>query len=115
MEYIVSYGGSRGNLVEYELLYDGEGDAGKLFLMGLLDSDTLKNAGTTESMRGYMPKFAGSSRPQSGSKAGGYRGDEIGMEAKYIKASEISSVESVRNARHPVSLNQPSYMQMAEA
>jgi hypothetical protein len=115
MEYIVSYGGSRGNLVEYELLYDGEGDAGKLFLMGLLDSDTLKNAGTTESMRGYMPKFAGSSRPQSGSKAGGYRGDEIGMEAKYIKASEISSIEIVKNARHPVSLNQPSYIQMAEA
>jgi hypothetical protein len=41
--------------------------------------------------------------------------DEITFEAMNHKELEESSFEIVKNARHPVSLNQPSYMQMAEA
>ena len=39
MEYVLVHRGRRGQGFVYEMLYDGEGQDGKPFLMGLLDAD----------------------------------------------------------------------------
>ena len=70
MEYLLTHRGGRGQSFEYELLYNGEGDTGNAFLMGLLDVEQLKrqtpdNTMTTTS-RGKKTGLAGSSRPQRG-------------------------------------------------
>ncbi len=42
LEYLVVHRGKRGLTFEYELLYDGKGKDGSLFLMGLIDVDKLR-------------------------------------------------------------------------
>jgi DNA primase len=80
MEYVLVHRGSRGQSFEYELLYNGEGESGDHFMMGLLDVEQLqdnkhnqKNSDTTKSSRGNLNgsrvqvvEFAGSTRPQRG-------------------------------------------------
>jgi DNA primase len=74
MEYVLIHRGNRGQSFEYELLYSGEGESGNHFIMGLLDVAQLmenknhpqKNNTTTESSRGEIVNFAGSTRPQRG-------------------------------------------------
>jgi DNA primase len=76
MEYLLIHRGGRGQSFEYELLYQGEGDQGDVFLMGLLDIEQLKNTATTETSRGNdnasrtdNRHLAGSTRPQRGEVA----------------------------------------------
>jgi DNA primase len=42
LEYLIMHRGKRGLTFEYELLYDGKGKDGTLFLMGLIDIDKLR-------------------------------------------------------------------------
>ena len=42
LEYVLVHRGARGQSFEYELLYDGQGQDGKPFLMGLIDVETLR-------------------------------------------------------------------------
>ena len=44
LEYVLVHRGGRGQSFVYELLYDGRGQDGKPFLMGLVDVETLKCA-----------------------------------------------------------------------
>ena len=77
MEYLLVHRGGRGQSFEYELLYQGEGYQGDVFLMGLLDIEQLKNNSenntTTTTSRGKNDEFAGSSRPQRGVVADGVK------------------------------------------
>ena len=41
MEYVLIHRGKRGQSYEYELLYQGEGESGNMFLMGLIDTKKL--------------------------------------------------------------------------
>jgi len=73
MEYLLVHRGGRGQSFEYELLYQGEGDQGNVFLMGLLDVDQLRNNTTIESSWGKndgscseTDQFVGASWPQRG-------------------------------------------------
>jgi DNA primase len=82
LEYVLVHRGSRGQSFEYELLYDGEGDSGSSFLMGLLDVAQLqqaesKNAVTTQSSRGDEAGFAASTRAHHGTIAAPVRTAEI--------------------------------------
>ncbi|NIO79565.1 MAG: toprim domain-containing protein [Candidatus Aminicenantes bacterium] len=43
LEYLIVHRGKRGLTFEYELLYDGNGKDGSLFLMGLIDVDQLRS------------------------------------------------------------------------
>lgn len=63
LEYVLVHRGGRGQSFVYELLYDGGGRDGKLFLMGLIDPDTLKRtyAGKKEHREGQLET---SSSPQ---------------------------------------------------
>jgi DNA primase len=44
LEYLIMHRGKRGLTFEYELLYDGKGKDGSLFLMGLIDIDKLRKS-----------------------------------------------------------------------
>ena len=70
MEYVLVHRGGRGQSFDYELLYNGEGEQGDPFFMGLLAVEQLQPhiqiKATTESSRGEIAQFAGSSRPQRG-------------------------------------------------
>ena len=53
MEYLLVHRGGRGQSFVYELLYEGQGDDGKPFLMGLIDVDKLRaDTPTTARSRG---------------------------------------------------------------
>jgi DNA primase len=43
MEYVLVHSGGRGKSIAYELLYQGEGQAGEAFMMGLIDPGKLKS------------------------------------------------------------------------
>jgi DNA primase catalytic core len=65
MEYVLSHRGRRGQCFVYELLYDGQGQDGKPFLIGLLDIESLRTAtsqaqkfeGSGQKFEGANPKF----------------------------------------------------------
>ena len=57
MEYVLVHRGGRGQSFVYELLYRGEGDAGKPFLMGLIDINALRNVITTGNRDSRKPKW----------------------------------------------------------
>ena len=62
MEYVLVHHGRRGQSFVYELLYDGEGQEGNPFLLGLIDVDRLRQT-TAESIdydAGRGRKFGGS-------------------------------------------------------
>lgn len=79
LEYVLVHRGGRGQSFDYELLYEGEGQQGEAFLMGLLDVDTLQppeKTVTTASSRGAEVGLAGSTRPQNGGMAAPVLGAE---------------------------------------
>lgn len=95
LEYLVVHRGKRGLTFEYELLYDGNGKDGSLFLMGLIDVDQLradqkptnnykydksksgvkaKNDEYDKNKSGVLSNKSAPSRPQVAPKSGGGRG-----------------------------------------
>jgi DNA primase len=122
MEYLmVSSGhkGRRGQVFEYELLYQGEAEhtgehgQGNKFLMGLLDLETLglenpapeKATITTQSSRGVEPQFAGQGetqagllRPENGANAAGLRVEQMtGLPRQDAELDEIQA-DALQNA-----------------
>jgi hypothetical protein len=65
MELVVAHRGGRGQLFEYELLWDGKAEDGR-FALGLIDPDSLGPASTTGESRGPGGQFEGPSCPHSG-------------------------------------------------
>ncbi len=70
MEYLLIHRGGRGQSFVYELLYQGEGESGKPFLIGLIDVEKLGYDGNRSGVRADK---SGASRPQVGPKSGGSR------------------------------------------
>jgi DNA primase len=68
MEYLLVHRGSRGQSLEYELLYSGNVDDNQSLLMGLVDSEKLKNHIYDKKKLELMPTKLGSSWPQVGAK-----------------------------------------------
>ena len=68
LEYALVHRGGRGQSFVYELLYDGQGKEGELFVIGLADVSALSGAGkdasTTSTSRGEEGHFEGPSSPQ---------------------------------------------------
>lgn len=104
LEYVLVHRGGRGQSFDYELLYEGEGQHGDTFLMGLLDVEQLKNqktvireesVTTTKSSRGTEGEFAGSKRPLNGAVAApmrkansGENTDKNGVESDLLSSDE---------------------------
>jgi len=104
MEYLLVHRGGRGQSFVYELLYQGEGDTGSTFLMGLIDTLELKKApqnnSMTKSSRGSEGQFAGSSRPHNGGLAGACRGAENTKNPDKNSLKRTNTEKAAENA-HP--------------
>lgn len=74
MEYLLIHRGGRGQSFDYELLYQGEGEQGNSFVLGLLDATQLKNQfpfNYDANWSGQEAPWSGSSRPQVGGVSAG--------------------------------------------
>ena len=102
MEYVLAHRGKRGQSFEYELLYHGEAEDKKRFVMKLIDVETLKNENknnaTIKSSRGNDTGLAGSKRPQNGGKTGSLRDAKNPVSADDIKENDQHSINEARNA-----------------
>ena len=67
LEYVLVHRGGRGQSFVYELIYDGKGQNGSPFLMGLIDTEQLKKCNGhryDKKFEGQNGQFEGSSSPQ---------------------------------------------------
>ena len=70
MEYLLPHRGRRGQSFVYELLYDGQGQDGKPFVIGLLDVESLRNSGAkTAPDSAHDPNKSGVNGQKSGLEA----------------------------------------------
>jgi len=63
LEYALVHRGGRGQSFVYELLYEGQGQDGRPFVIGLVDDALLKTGAATETSRGSEASFEGASSP----------------------------------------------------
>jgi hypothetical protein len=111
LEYLVSHRGSRGQSFVYELLYQGEGQDGVPFVLGLLDPATLPTRTYEQNLSGFADQVSGaevelsaSNRPQIGPKSGGYRDSEKLRSSTNGVGSSDTATESAETAyRAPLS------------
>jgi DNA primase catalytic core len=79
LEYVLAHRGTRGQSYVYELLYDGEGQDGAPFLLGLMDAKALqytydsKFEGVNAKFEGQKVKFEPPLSPESAPVVGGVR------------------------------------------
>lgn len=76
LEYVLSHRGTRGQSYVYELLYDGEGQDGAPFLLGLVDAGALKGRfgyNYDPKFEGQKDGFEGGLSPDSAPVVGGSR------------------------------------------
>ena len=97
LEYVLLHRGGRGQSFVYELLYQGEGQDGGAFLMGLVNMETLKpeDAVYDAGWSGQNGEWSGVGRASVGPESGGGRGKENGVfingDGAVLKAGDIPS------------------------
>jgi DNA primase catalytic core len=126
LDYLIPHVGGRGRSYVYELAYEGEGDDGAAFMMGLIDIEALRNnAGpvregaqtkTERESRAYDEKksgvkgeLSGSSRPPVGPMSGESRGGDFANNA-YPSAAYPDTDEFARNRASGAEKPHPSYV-----
>ncbi len=97
LEYLLVHRGGRGQSMVYELLYNGEGDESQAFMMGLIDSESLKQH-YDKKKSGVNAKPSGSSRPQVGAKSGSGRGSKNAHKPSNSKALKEVDDDQPENA-----------------
>jgi hypothetical protein len=97
LEYLLVHRGGRGQSFVYELLYDGDADAGQTHLSGLIDVAALRHA-CDEKKSGVKADRSGGGRPQVGPKSGDGRGGKNGREASNSGACGEPGEETAENA-----------------
>ena len=107
LEYVLAHRTQRGQALEYELLYDGEGDAGGRFLMGL-----------AELAQDYDAEWSGQNADRSalgrgavGARSAGGRGEPIERNASNGAACEAIDGDEAPDARSEVHASPLSYPQ----
>ena len=85
MEYILAHKGGRGQSFVYELLYQGEGNQGDNFMLGLKNMEKHQY---DKKKTGLNNKLSGSKRPQNGVKTGGSRGNKNSSKATNTNTSD---------------------------
>ena len=88
LEHLLVHGG-RGQHV-YELVYDGQGQAGERFLTGLLDPEKLRRSGVED-------ERSGSGRPVAGPESGAGRGagtDGTGSQVEEMDTATVSTANT---------------------
>ena len=88
LEYVLVHRGARGQSFVYELCYDGKGQDGAPFVMGLVEAETLAGTRTTPTSSIENGRFEGGSSRQRASNepplsmgpSGENAGDDAGLE-----------------------------------
>jgi DNA primase len=107
MEYLLVHRGGRGQSFVYELLYDGEGQKGERFVLGLINSDRLEQVAAGDyhpNRSGHNADRSGSSRPQVGGVSGGGRS---GPTDEDEEDNPTFQPKSPKNASSSISSKQP--------
>jgi len=99
MEYLLVHRGGRGQSFVYELLYDGQGHDGRLFVLGLINVEQLKTCNYDPHRSGQNGERSGSGRPSAGVQSGGGRGDESAGNALNHSTSRDPENEDAQNTR----------------
>ncbi|MGR3011383.1 CHC2 zinc finger domain-containing protein [Vibrio vulnificus] len=97
MEYLLVHRGGRGQSFVYELLYDGQGQAGEAFLMGLIDTDNLKKHECDAKKSGVEEHKAGQGRAQVGVESGAGHT----LESRAVQGFNGKNRESVPESTYP--------------
>ena len=92
MEYVVAHAGVRGQPWEYEVLYEGEGDGGGPFLMGLIDVERLEAGGYDASREDRPQGWEG--EDGGWEQAGRYEGGPRGVRGRTVETECIPNQES---------------------
>lgn len=100
MEYLLVHRGGRGQRFVYELQYQGEGEAGQPFVMGLLDVAKLDPALRYDAHRsGQTGERSGVGPPPVGARSGKGRGGENGGSARRDAPLRAIDTEERERAR----------------
>jgi hypothetical protein len=100
MEYLLVHKGGRGQAIIYELLYKGEGNSGKNFMLGLKDMDKyIKNHKYDEKKSGVNNKKSPLSRAQVAPKSVGGRGKKNTIKANDTNTFANSNNKTPKNTR----------------
>ena len=121
LEYVLAHRVARGQGLEYELVYDGEGDAGGRFLMGLADMAEFQQKGGADAdtlpydaqRSGVNGEWSAPGRGVVGGRSGAGRGDEIAVHASADAACVEADGDAAQNAHRAVSHLPPSYRKPA--
>jgi DNA primase len=108
LEYLLVHRGGRGQSFVYELLYNGEGQDGRPFLIRLINPDDLGNY--DEKKSGVWAEKSGASRPQVGGKSGAGRGDDNGTSPLQDNDESDSEAETAEKAHQGSEQDAPSYV-----
>ncbi|MCC6744550.1 MAG: toprim domain-containing protein [Acidobacteria bacterium] len=98
LEYVLPHRGGRGQQFVYELLYDGAGRDGRPFLIGLIDVEALRSAGTTETLGGETVEFGEALGAALGPFGGGLGSSQIGQIANPGRAIGDNDGDGLENA-----------------
>jgi DNA primase len=112
---------ARGQGLEYELVYDGEGDAGGRFLMGLADmAQFQEKTSAVAAALPYDTQRSGDNGERSapgrgvvGGRSGAGRGDEIAVQANTDAACGEAEGDGAQNVHQVVSGLPSSYRKQA--
>ena len=99
LEYLLVHRGGRGQAMVYELLYNGEGSQSQAFMMGLIDSESLKQP-YDQKKSGVNGKRSGASRPQVGAKSDSDRSSKNGRQPNNGKVLE--AIDSDEPEKAPI-------------
>ncbi|MFQ5353214.1 MAG: hypothetical protein ACE5D3_09115, partial [Candidatus Binatia bacterium] len=102
LEYVIVHSARRGQSFVYELVYDGQGQDGERFMMGLIDPEKLDYDPNRPGFSAGCPvqngDLPGSIRAQSGANPGGVRGGQNGSKPLRDKARSDFEPENGENA-----------------
>lgn len=130
LEYLIPHRGTRGQRFVYELSYEGAGDDGDPFMMGLIDVERLRDtdesapaghvydgkfAGAKDELAGSGGDFAGPKRPQNGGMAGPSRDVETHDHSAATMGYENGGEIAPKNAHRREKTPSPSYANGAVA
>ena len=112
LEYILAHRVARGQGLEYELVYDGEGDAGGRFLMGLADMAQLDGKAPLPydgERSGVNGERSAPGRGVVGVQSATGRQDEIALIASAGAACDEASNDDVQKPRRAITARSSSY------
>ncbi len=99
MEYLITHSGTRGQTMNYELRYEGQGENGHQFMLGLIEPQKLNY---DKKLSGLSENKSGSNRPQIGGVSGSNRKDKKPLNASDNAVFEKNKHKSAEKALFPV-------------